>query len=260
MRVLEGTEHLLGRAIESVTSRVVYLFGGGRAGFDASSFPRSVLKQVQGRVQTVGQRTLCPHRIQLFVPSGIDRGLGGLSVPLRQEVEAAVTRWAEREGHELLGPVGVEWIVDELTEDDQVVVNISFGGGGASSAELEPMPAGSPSVLELVPPDASETEEETTVAAPWARLVARDGLMIELVGEPVVGRQAPADVLAPDPTVSTRHALFVRDDEGRCFVRDLGSANGTWVNGQRVTDRARVHSGDAVELGDQRFTFAEVGA
>lgn len=51
-----------------------------------------------------------------------------------------------------------------------------------------------------------------------------------------------------DDTVSRRHAeLRVRD--GRWMVRDLGSINGTWLNGRRVGD-AEVRPGDELRLGD----------
>ena len=54
-----------------------------------------------------------------------------------------------------------------------------------------------------------------------------------------------------DDTVSRRHAeLFL--DGGRWILRDLGSSNGTWVNGRRVVE-AEVRTGDVVHFGGCRL-------
>lgn len=64
----------------------------------------------------------------------------------------------------------------------------------------------------------------------------------------VVGRTTRADIQIQDETVSGTHARFERDAD-RWQVRDLGSTNGTAVNGVRVREAARVSAGDMVALG-----------
>jgi pSer/pThr/pTyr-binding forkhead associated (FHA) protein len=65
-----------------------------------------------------------------------------------------------------------------------------------------------------------------------------------------LGRGSGCTLVLDDITVSRRHAeLVVRD--GAWILRDLGSSNGTWVNGRRVVE-AEVRSGDVVVLGDCR--------
>ena len=68
-------------------------------------------------------------------------------------------------------------------------------------------------------------------------------------GRWVLGRGSGADiVLAGDDSVSRRHAeIAIR--AGECRVRDLGSCNGTLVNGSPV-ERARVRRGDVLTLGE----------
>lgn len=66
--------------------------------------------------------------------------------------------------------------------------------------------------------------------------------------ELVVGRSRACDVVLSSEAVSRRHAqLFFRD--GNWVIRDLGSTNGTTVNGVRV-GRCRLRPGDRVALGD----------
>ncbi len=63
----------------------------------------------------------------------------------------------------------------------------------------------------------------------------------------LLGRDAGCDVVLALRSVSRRHAeLTVRG--GVCVVRDLGSVNGTWVNGDRVLE-ARLRAGDHLHLG-----------
>ena len=60
-----------------------------------------------------------------------------------------------------------------------------------------------------------------------------------------------SDVPLLDPTVSRRHASLVADDSG-IELNDLGSSNGTFVNGQRV-ETARVAAGDVLTFGKLSF-------
>ena len=66
-----------------------------------------------------------------------------------------------------------------------------------------------------------------------------------------VGRHPSSDIFLDDVTVSRRHAEFLRD--GRAFsVRDVGSLNGTYVNGERI-DAAPLTTGDEVQIGKFRL-------
>lgn len=71
----------------------------------------------------------------------------------------------------------------------------------------------------------------------------------------VIGRGRLCDFLVADPTVSHRHALLAHAD-GRWAIRDLGSTNGTFVNGWRVVDEVEVRPGDVVALGAHLFVAA----
>ena len=78
----------------------------------------------------------------------------------------------------------------------------------------------------------------------------------DLGTEATVGRAAGCQIALPDDTyVSTLHArVFQRD--GQAFVEDLGSTNGTYVNGDRVTSAVPLRRGDRLQVGS---TVMEVG-
>jgi FHA domain-containing protein len=68
--------------------------------------------------------------------------------------------------------------------------------------------------------------------------------------ELILGREhGSADVVIPDPGVSRRHAR-VTPDEGALVLEDLGSSNGTYVNGHRIDGPVSLGAGDEVQLGD----------
>ena len=72
-----------------------------------------------------------------------------------------------------------------------------------------------------------------------------------------VGNAAENDVaLADDPTASHLHAMLERFPAGWC-VTDLGSSNGTWVNGERIWSSHRLRHGDEIRIGQTRLIFRD---
>ena len=72
-------------------------------------------------------------------------------------------------------------------------------------------------------------------------------------GVTVIGRSSGCDIVVDDPNVSRRHAEIRRLGEGYSLV-DLGSTNGTEVNGQRVGETSLMN-GDVIGVGTTRLTF-----
>jgi predicted component of type VI protein secretion system len=76
----------------------------------------------------------------------------------------------------------------------------------------------------------------------------------------VVGRGAEGVTFRlGDRNVSRRHARFLRQN-GAVFVEDLGSKNGTRVNGERITGKRRLRDGDLVQIGDYDLAILAEGA
>jgi pSer/pThr/pTyr-binding forkhead associated (FHA) protein len=74
------------------------------------------------------------------------------------------------------------------------------------------------------------------------------GLSFEVKDAVVLGRSDEADVTLEDPYASEFHLRLVARD-GSIMLHDLGSTNGTYVNGRRVTDPVALSKGDAVQIG-----------
>lgn len=75
----------------------------------------------------------------------------------------------------------------------------------------------------------------------------------------IIGRGATADLSLADPGVSRRHASLTRT-EGGWFVEDLGSANGTRLNGRRLSTAERLKSGDVLNIGTVVVAFEDDAA
>ena len=85
------------------------------------------------------------------------------------------------------------------------------------------------------------------------RLVLQPGGAITNIDKPVsvLGRSKNSDVRLPLPDVTRTHAEITLTDNGP-VIRDLGSLNGTYVNGKRV-EQSELKNGDLIRIGS--FTF-----
>jgi pSer/pThr/pTyr-binding forkhead associated (FHA) protein len=78
------------------------------------------------------------------------------------------------------------------------------------------------------------------------------GMAHPIAGSMTVGRGAGVDLSLADPEVSRRHAS-IRVDGTTVVVEDLGSANGTRVNGTPIETATRVEGGGVIELGSTKL-------
>ncbi|MDI1446329.1 sigma 54-interacting transcriptional regulator [Polyangium sp. 6x1] len=112
-----------------------------------------------------------------------------------------------------------------------------------------------------LPPGGREAGAALRQAHQWPTLLVyhRDGTeLVELRpgARQVIGRTSPSDVQIDDDSLSRQHACFTLLENGSVRVEDLGSLNGTWVQGERVTEGvARI--GDEVMLGRVIITIGE---
>jgi len=141
-----------------------------------------------------------------------------------RELAAAVAATAVERGWRLAGPVRVD---------------LAPGTGPAAAAEVRgeflagPLPA-------------------------WARLLPPGRPALEVrPNRAVVGRSSEADVCLPDAEVSRRHALLWQE-AGGIWVADLGSSNGTRLNGESIPEVAEVVDGDLLSFGVPSLVFRSV--
>jgi FHA domain-containing protein len=82
----------------------------------------------------------------------------------------------------------------------------------------------------------------------------REGERFDLIGGLSIGRSADADLRIEDRYASGVHArIFSRD--GRTYVEDMNSTNGTLLNDAQLHGEAELLAGDVVRIGDTEFRF-----
>lgn len=86
-----------------------------------------------------------------------------------------------------------------------------------------------------------------------AYLVMRDTVHRVYVGETLLGRDSDCAIVVEAPGVSRRHARILASVEG-LLVEDLGSKNGTWVNGVRLEAPRALADGDQLRIGMRTMT------
>ena len=93
------------------------------------------------------------------------------------------------------------------------------------------------------------------------RVIANPGRRDERVheldpGETLIGRGRESDIRVPNKSLSRQHARL-KIEQGRTTITDLGSKNGTFIDGQRVEDEAELFDGQQFSCGDVVFVFSD---
>jgi hypothetical protein len=143
------------------------------------------------------------------------------------------------------------------SEDPEIPPPLAFAPPGAA-----PEPAAPPSAT-MQPPGAAAAASlpaPAPAAPPVLLLIVEDGGVegqrVPLMERVTVGRHASSHLVLPDLEVSRGHAVIERDAQGQVTITDLGSANGTYVNGERVT-RHVLRPGDRLTLGQTHLRVTE---
>ncbi len=188
-------------------------------------------REVDDRAAVVGRdRTVVPNQFTIELSPGdhaqvVDWG----AEPLADELAANVTDHATSQRYAFLGPVTVAFVEDAELEVGRFLVCSATVRGAVAPA--------------------------TTVAASQRHpLVDIDGQRYLLTGPvTVIGRGSEADIIVDDPGVSRRH-LEIRVTPEAVVATDLGSTNGTYVEGHLVP-AATLVDGNTVTIGRTRILF-----
>jgi hypothetical protein len=97
-------------------------------------------------------------------------------------------------------------------------------------------------------------EERARVRQQTALLITGGKRLVVGSGGATIGRSRQCDVMLDDPNISRNHAE-IRPRGGSWVVTDLGSTNGSRLNGRRLEGSEVLKPGDEIELGTSRITF-----
>jgi hypothetical protein len=182
-----------------------------------------------------------PNVLRVTLGNRDHERLARFGIALPRALGTVVVETAAEQGWALAGPVKVRVDRDELVQVGtyRLVGRVEPVDGWAPAAEPQPEP------VAVSAPDPGGVTDPTLIV----RTGVDAGATLVLDGRRVTaGRGTGCDLVVRDTTVSREHAAFVlRGDTW--WVLDLGSTNGTRINGLRAAEHPIV-PGDRVELGD----------
>lgn len=212
---LEQFERRLSAVVDSLFAK------GSDRGLEPAELARRMVREIE-RQSRVGIRSqIAPNVFVIGLSPEDYKDLAPMRQTVLKELIALAEETIADGAYQLVGPLSVD-----IHEDEELRVGTFYV-------------------------DCSFTEEQG-YHDHW-ELVGASGSPIELsTGMHAVGRLPGSEVLVNDPRVSRRHAE-IRIADGEVTLRDLGSTNGTFVNGTRVTRPVVLNEGDQVVVGTTEY-------
>jgi hypothetical protein len=232
------------------------------AGVRPVELAEAVQEYLRDHQDVTDDGVLVPNVLRITVGTRDHERLARFGVALPRALGTVVAETAADQGWLLTGPIKVRIDRDELIKAGtyRLVGRVEPVDGWAPAPEPQPAPVAPvrPSDTTLQPPASSSAQPAVHPSTDAGgvtdpTLVVRTGVdagaTLVLDGRRVTaGRGNGCDLVVRDTTVSREHAAFVlRGDTW--WVLDLGSTNGTRINGLRAAEHPIV-AGDRVELGD----------
>ncbi len=212
---LQGFERRLERFVEGTFARVF------RSGLQPIEIGRRLAREIDLRRAVAPRGVLAPNAFKVLLSSTDRARFEPIEEELVKELVQVAKDHASQEGYTLLGPVSVEIATDASLRPGTLLV------------------AGN-----MVP-----EEGVASVTLPDGRRVLLEG------GTLSIGRLPECDLAVADPNVSRHHAEVRRAADGNWVVVDVGSTNGTRVNGQRIGGSHQLQSGDEITVGSTNLRF-----
>lgn len=254
MNFLKNFESKLERLIE----------GGFKSAFKSEVQPielaRKLAREMDSHRAASISRTYAPNEYTVYLSPADREQFAHFEEGLQRELSLYLLEHARKRGYSLLSRPTVEFETEERLELGLFGIQARLADAPDEAIEpVEPQaPSGHTQVYNVRDLQAPPQELEGARQAPQARAVLESGDRRFALHPPLttVGRGRDADVRLDDPNISRTHVQF--ELQGRDWVaRDLGSTNGTRLNGGGLTGSAILRSGDVIELGNTVLKFVE---
>ena len=215
---LSDIERRLERGVEGFFGRVF------RSGVRPVELGRKLVREMDSR-RTVGVngKTVAPNVFTFEVSEDDHAQLADMLGALRKELIDLARSHAKEEGYRFLGPVEVDLVASAARRPGLVELEARFVA-----------PEGGPTATVLLPNGNRVTLDAETVT---------------------IGRHSDCTIILADPNASRHHAEIRASGDGFAVV-DLGSTNGTQVNGSRIGEHLLV-DGDVVTIGSTVLRFEQ---
>jgi hypothetical protein len=219
---------------------------------------RRVLREMEAGAVAGLSAALLPNDYRVFLNPKDFAPYESLAPALVGELAELLRNRAEELGARLAGPVRVSVEPREAIASGEIYVEARLSPDAqpspASPSRPDDAPAGAPgSDTRIYRRERPAAGARLRVLAGPAGTAGRDFLL----DRPVltIGRRADQDIVIDDPSVSRTHAR-IHVTEGEAAVEDLGSTNGTALNGRPIgRSRVPVHDGDRIQVGNALLQY-----
>ena len=253
MAIVSAIESFLERLFEAPIGRL----------FGAKMQPIALAKRIERAMDTNRQFTndgvLVPNQYELHLHPADYAVFESYRTALEDDLAHEVLGRARRERYGLVARPRVSIVRDEGTRrgDIRVAANIVDERGTARPAPSAP-PVSSDTRVFSSPAPPQPQPRPQPVAPPRTYLIVHretgPAMRFDLGGQLIsIGRGAENDLILDDPQVS-RHHCQLKLQQGAYSLTDMGSTNGSYVNGQRISEIA-LGPGDIIEVGGTRIEF-----
>jgi hypothetical protein len=238
MGLLDKVERGIEKAVRGVFST------GSRAQVEPVEIASRLRREVDHKAMTIAAgRTLAPNVFDVLLSDDDFHRAQEWGTPLAEELCDVVINHVRSQGYTLQGPVRISFRRDEEARAGDFEITSRTEKASAPSAPAQP---GIHSTLPAAP---------TRQPARLQPVLDIDGQRYSLNAPSIVlGRSSEADILIDDTGVSRRH-LEIRTGHGTAQAVDLGSTNGSYINGQKIVGSSELADGSTITMGRTRIIF-----
>ncbi|WP_041684797.1 FhaA domain-containing protein [Renibacterium salmoninarum] len=262
MGLLDNVERGLEKAVRGAFAR------GTKSQVQPVEIASRLRREMDDKAMTMAAgRTLAPNIYDVRLSEKDFERARSWGTALAEELCDVAIRHARSQGYTLQGPVRVSFteFVDFKAGEFNIAASTERAGGQAQHAQPAYPSAQPPRMPQAAPPSSPPAPAQATTIAPQIRQAVPAQPVLDIDGQRyslnasviVLGRSSEADVLVDDTGVSRRH-LEIRLDQGNGTAVDLGSTNGSFLNGSRINGSSRLSDGDVLTIGRTKMTFRQL--
>ena len=215
--------------LSSFESRIERLVEGAfartsRRGLQPAEIGRRLIREIEIERRFGVKGVVAPNSFNVMLSSRDYEDFEGFSSTICSELEKLATDHCSQNHYRLPGPVSVNLVEESSFKPSTFAIDVEFN------------------------------EEENFMVGGF--LLLPNGMKVAVEKQVItIGRMPGSTVVIDDPKVSRQHAqVFV--DQDKVILSDLGSTNGTYVNGLRVA-RTELKGQDEIVIGAARIVFVE---
>ena len=247
MSVLRSLENRIAGLVEGTFSRVF------RSEVRPVEIARKLAREMEEHKSFSVSRTYVPNEYRVYLSPRDHERFADYEDALATELAAYLLEHARRERFALLSQPVIEFETDERLGLGEFGIQTRVVNPAAEPGE-ERAEAGQTMVYSTAARVATPLQEPSIARSQRALLLYDGRRLVVGASGATIGRSRQCDIVIDDPNVSRQHAE-VRPRGGAWVLADLGSTNGSILNGRRIDHPEVIQPGDEIEIGTSTITF-----